>query len=695
MKQRLLVLVLAIGAVHLFCSYTFPPDEGSKDALVVRYMLRGMQLYHYQPQALNDQFSEMVFDEYLERMDVSKRIFTAKDLDELKKYRTKIDDELNQGNFDFFEQSLKIYQKRLAEVKIYSQEILAQPVNLRDNGFYEADPDKIAYAKSTSELRDRWVETLEYAVLTRLSAAMDRQSKEADPALRKPVETLEQEAREKVLKNYEDYFKRMERRTSEDYQAVYFNAITALYDPHTNYFPPADKENFDISMSGKLEGIGAQLSEDDGYIKIVNIVPGSASARQGDLKVNDLIIKVAQGENEPVDVVGMEVDEAVKLIRGPKGTEVRLTVRKVDGTEQVVPIVRDIVELEETYAKSAILSQGADGQKIGYIYLPKFYADFNDRNGRRCATDVEREIAKLKTQGVSGIILDLRDNGGGSLQDVVDMTGLFIDKGPVVQVKSREGMPQILADRNPQVQYDGNLIVMVNALSASASEIMAAAIQDYGRGLIVGMPTFGKGTVQRFVNLDEFERGYSAAKPLGEVKLTIQKFYRINGGSTQVKGVTPDILIPDEYSSIGIGEREEAHYMPWDEISPVPYAKWSRNPGSKLAELQAASQTRVSASPTFELIGQNAERLKRRQDESRYPLNLEAYEAYRKEVETEAEKFKNIETTIEAFTVAGVPQDLEGTVDPLRREQLDTWYGRLRKDAALYETLQIMMDLNK
>ena len=355
----------------------------------------------------------------------------------------------------------------------------------------------------------------------------------------------------------------MDKIDESDWLSIYLNSITTIYDPHTAYFPPQDKENFDIAMSGQLEGIGARLTSKGGFIVVAEIVPGSACWRQGQLKVGDKILKVGQGDEEPIDITDMRTDHAVKYIRGKKGTEVRLTVKQVDGSVITIPIIRDIVILEETYTKSAVIDNK------GYINLPKFYADFSGNGGRDCSDDVKNEILKLKEEGVEGIILDLRNNGGGSLQDVVEMAGLFIKEGPIVQVKAKVGKPRVYSDTDESVYYDGPLVVMVNTYSASASEILAAAMQDYGRAVIVGgsPTTFGKGTVQRAFDLDGFvSEAYDEIKPLGALKLTLQKFYRIDGGTTQLKGVTPDIILPDTWSYLNVGEKDQEFPIPWDEI---------------------------------------------------------------------------------------------------------------------------------
>ncbi|MEM7657893.1 MAG: carboxy terminal-processing peptidase, partial [Bacteroidota bacterium] len=371
-----------------------------------------------------------------------------------------------------------------------------------------------------------------------------------------------------------------------------------------------------------------------------------------------------------------------------------LSVRKIDDSETDVPLTRDVVVLEETYAKSVILKEEGEKEAIGYIHLPKFYADFNNRSGRRCASDVAKEIQKLQAEGVDGMILDLRNNGGGSLQDVVDMAGLFIEEGPIVQVKSRRGAPQMLRDRDDRILYDGKLVIMVNSFSASASEILAAAIQDYDRGVIVGAPTFGKGTVQRFVDLDKLIPGNYEIKPLGELKMTTQKFYRINGDATQLKGVTPDILLPDEYSLIETGEKEQDYSMPWDEITPANYQTWSEPVSAQVPQLVANSSERVAANSTFDLIQENANRYKVRQDQYTYPLELEAFRTDRKRTNEEAQKYKDIRQEIEAMEIITPMADqahIES--DTVRQKRIETWHKNLHKDLYVFEAMQVVQEM--
>jgi carboxyl-terminal processing protease len=470
----------------------------------------------------------------------------------------------------------------------------------------------------------------------------------------------------------------------------FVNAIANSYDPHTEYFPPKEKANFDIQMTGRLEGIGATLSERDGQIKVAEIVPGSASYRQGELKAGDIILKVAQGKEEPVSVEGMRLDNAVQLVRGKKGTEVRLTVKKPDASIKVISIIRDIVIIEDTYAQSALIN----GEKpVGYIKLPGFYADFDNKGGRNSADDVRKEIEKLKKQNIQGLILDLRNNGGGSLQDAVTMAGLFIERGPVVQVETSGAAPTILEDRDPQVQYDGPLVIMVNQFSASASEILAAAIQDYKRGVIVGSAgTFGKGTVQQVFNLDNvLPSEFNSFKPFGSLKLTTQKFYRVNGGATQLRGVTPDILLPDMYSYIEQGEKDQDYPLPWDEIKPARYQPWNHQPN--FTKLKTNSTNRVSNNANFKVVTELAQKMKKQSDMTNRSLKLSTFLAENKKSKADAKRYEEIEKGSTPMKIESLKVDLDRLgADTTKQAVAKTFIKNLKKDIYLTEASNIIKD---
>ena len=508
----------------------------------------------------------------------------------------------------------------------------------------------------------------------------------------KSRDELKAEAVKSVKENYDNWMDRLSKIKPKEWVSLYINAMTACCDPHTEYMPPEDKESFDISMSGKFEGIGATLQNNKGQTKVINIIPGSASWKQGELEVNDIILKVGQGDAEPTDITTMNLDDAVKLIRGKKGTTVKLTVKKLDGSIKIIPIVRDVVIIEETYAKSSVIKSQDGKTKVGYIYLPKFYADFNDRAGRFCSKDVEIEVEKLKKENVDGIVIDLRNNGGGSLQDVVKMSGLFVGQGPIVQVKTRDNRVNTLNDNNAQIKYNGPLVVMVNNFSASASEIFAAAMQDYDRAIIMGSnSSYGKGTVQSFYDLDQLVNGYNDLKPLGTVKLTIQKFYRVNGGTTQLKGVIPDIVIPDAYTYIETGEKESKTALQYDVIDRAQYKPTNTVNRAKIADL---SRKRISANPIFRQIDENAHRLKNKNDDTDYSLNFDKYRAHLKELKDEADKYSKIgkEKTGVTATFTSADKTACGS-DTLKIKKFTQWFGEVEKDIYIFEAVNVVGDM--
>ena len=699
MKLRQFLFIPIIGLL-VFASASLPnyfnDNNPAKEELIVRLVVKSLNDYHYEPQKINDDFSKRVYDLYMKRMDAGKRFLTQADLKQLEKYQTKLDDQVKEAEFDFLNLSIELFENRKSQIKEFYTDILSAPFDFTINEEVEMDAEKLDYPKNEKALKELWRKSLKYQVMARVADMMDEEEvadngKDMAPA---SFAELEKKARERVLKTHDDWFNRMNKVDREDRFSMYVNSITAAYDPHTNYFPPQDKESFDISMSGRLEGIGARLQEDGKYIKVVSIVTGSPCWKQGDLEVGDKITAVAQGEKEPVDATDMPIDDVVSMIRGEKGTEVRLTVKKRDNSLQVVPIIRDIVVMEESYAKSAILEM--NNQKVGFIHLPKFYTDFQRNGGRRCATDVKAELTKLMNENVDGVILDLRSNGGGSLTDVVEMGGLFIDEGPIVQVKQGNGMTRVLDDEDAGVHYDGELIIMVNAFSASASEILAAAMQDYGRAIIVGSSaTFGKGTVQQFINLDARLRASAIEElgSLGAIKLTTQKFYRVNGGTTQLQGVVPDIIIPDDYAYVEIGEKEEDFALGWDEIDAAEYLK-TDNYTKKVNRIKTTSSNRVMSDAALVAIDNSAKRFKERRDQTKYSLNLEDYRKRMAELEKESEELEKIETTIEGLTIAAPKADIESIeADEAKKARIEEWHKNLQKDAQLKETLAIMKDL--
>jgi carboxyl-terminal processing protease len=697
-------------AVFVLASYKLyrrddarPPQ---KDAVLVQAMLQALTAAHYQPEKLDDSFSMRVFDLYLKRIDSNKKFLLALDVAQLRKHQNSIDDQVKRGSHEFMDQANAVLDQRVKDVQAMYRDILAKPFDFTVEESFETEADKTSYPADKAAQREEWRKFLKYQTLVRISEMMDAQARKKDKPLastnvtpsanttseptRSPAE-MEQEGRKRVLKYFDEQFNDLLQNDANDRLALYANTIANTYDPHTEYFAPRDKETFDVAMTGRFEGIGASLQEKDGSIKISDIIPGSASYRQGELKAGDVILRVAQGADVPVSVEGMRLDKAVALIKGKKGTEVRLTIRKPDNTTKIVSIIRDVVIIKETYAQSATINEG--GKKIGYIKLPTFYADFNDNGGRSSAEDVKKELEKLKRENVEGVVLDLRFNGGGSLQDAVEMAGLFIDSGPVVQVKGSQGSASILNDRDPRVQYSGPLVVLVNKYSASASEILAAAIQDYKRGVVMGAAsTYGKGTVQRIYDLDDaMPAEFNPIKPFGSLKLTTQKFYRINGGSTQFKGVVPDIILPDAYSYLDQGEKEQDYALKWDEISPARYRSWSQAPA--IDKLRTASQSRVVASPSFRLVNELAQRMRKRKDETKVTLKLTAYRAEQERNKAESDKYEAVQKSAQPLAIAPLAIDLKALgSDTVEVNRASRFTKVLNKDITLREAVSVVKD---
>jgi len=694
--------VLALLGLASYSVYQGPPP---RDQVVLGSMLQGLSVAHYQPEKLDDQFSQRVFDLYLKRIDVNKQLLLAPEVAQLRPFQTKIDDELKGGTHEFLDATSQLLSKRTLEIQALYRQLLAKPFDFSVQESWETNPDKAAFPATAAAQREQWRKLLKYQTLAQLSELMDEEARKKDKPLaatapgtstaatsarpRTPVE-LEAEARKRVLKYYDESFADQLQTDANDRLGEFANVIANTYDPHTEYFAPIARDNFDIAMSGRLEGTGAQLQQDEGHVKVTDIVAGSASARQGELKVGDVILRVAQGAAEPVSVEGMRFDKVVKLIRGPKGTEVRLTVRRPDGASAVIPIIRDVVVIEETYAQSALIKQ--NGRTFGYLHLPGFYADFGGQGGRSSAADVKTELAKLSKENVAGVVLDLRFNGGGSLRDAVDMGGLFVPSGPIVQVKSGRGRAESIADQDPQVQYAGPLVVLVNKYSASASEILAAALQDYHRAIIMGSTTYGKGTVQQVFDLDKAVSSpeLKALKPLGSLKLTIQKFYRVNGGSTQFKGVVPDITLPDVLASYAKGEQESEYPLLWDEIAPAAYQPTNTLPA--VDKLRAASAARVAASPGFRLITDAAERATVRRKQTNLSLNLAAYRATQQQARDANKQQTAAQTALPALDVAQLTADARPAGDSTAAKRLARFLKPLRKDAAIAEAVAVMGD---
>jgi len=696
-KSLVILLLLTIGggvfyAVRSSSTKVNPNDKYEKIMQLVGEMLEDA---HYSPRSINDRFSKDVLKKYLKRLDPEKIYFLASDLERFKAIENNIDDEIKGAELKSFFIINEVYKKRVTEVSALYKTILSKPFDFSTDEKYVEVTDQTPYPRNLENRYDLWRKKLKYMVLDKYVELSDIQEKRPDTStapVKSPKE-LEKDARARVEKVYSRIFERFRNRLNDDDRFHWLvDDIAMTMDPHTNYYAPVEKRSFDEQMSGEFYGIGASLQEEDGNIKIATIVTGSPAQKSGEIQIGDYILKVAQADQEPQDLTGFDVTDAVKIIRGKKDTEVRLTIKKADGTIKTIRLIREKINLDETYAKSAVIN-AEDGTRIGYIYLPEFYANFQDPNGARCALDVAKEIKKLKEENIAGIILDLRTNGGGSLMDVVQMVGFFIDEGPVVQVKSKDETPTILRDREKGTLWDGPLTVMVNEFSASASEIFAAAIQDYQRGIVIGSTsTYGKGTVQRNMELDKTSWLTGNPSELGSVKMTIQKFYRINGGSTQLRGVVPDIIMPDQYEYLKMREKDEMFAMEWDEITPAFYSKW--NPDYDLDKIIKKSRNRLAEKPEMNELKKHIKNLEVFYENKYYTLTLSSYKSEKKAM---SESVKAIDTLLklkESLNLVNLSKDLlKINADSLKMER-NTQFLKFRKsDMHLGETVQIMLDM--
>ena len=703
----ILLVVLVSAGLYSFMPQK-PKTDPERDKILLELLAFVLEKGHYHPAVINDDFSKKVYKDYVLALDPSKRFFLQSDINDFAKYETKIDDQILNKDLSFFDLTYNRLLQRTDESKSYYKDFLNAPIDYKSDEIFDADYEKLPYAKTVADLKERWRKQIK---LSTLASLVDKQkiqddfanngnksvektkestAKSKDPITIKSYEVIEKETRESSLKSLNEYYGFIKDLDRGDWFAIYINAIASRFDPHTSYFAPEDKERFDVSISGKLEGIGARLQKKGDFTEITELISGGPAWLGKQLESGDLVLKVAQGAKEAVDVVGMRIDDVVKKIKGPKGTEVRLTVKKNDGSIKVISIIRDEIEIEETYAKSTIVEK--NGIKYGVIYLPKFYIDFENKDGRDAGKDIANEVERLKKSNVKGIVFDVRDNGGGSLKTVVDIGGLFIDQGPIVQVKSASGSKEVLYDRDPKIQWDGPLVIMTNSFSASASEILAAAMQDYKRAVVIGSKqTYGKGTVQNVIDLNQFVRG-SSYGDLGALKTTIQKFYRINGGSTQLEGVASDVVMPDKYSYLKMGERDEAEAMPWDKIDAADYKIWTKQTNFDTAILN--SKKRIEASQAMQLIDENAKWLDLRNKEFQFSLNIDKFKLEQKKLDETNKKYKALSDYNNELVFKSLPnEELLIKTDVALKEKRDRWHESLSKDIYIEEAIHVLDDL--
>ena len=689
-KWTFLATILVFGG--LFFAFNIVSEQQEPSSVRHRKLVSTigqlLETEHYSPRKIDDAFSKEVFDGYFKALDPEKSLFLQSAIDSLKIYERRIDDEIHGSPLSFTDAVDMVYDRRIKEAKTLFNKLIEQPFDFNSNDSIYFDADAIPFPKNAKERDERWRKLLTYRVLDRYVSAIEEREKNKgkEKYIVKSDSLIEVESRNAVKKIQLKKFESLERTFGKEKRfETFLNTITTLMDPHTDYFAPVEKRSFTEQMSGVFYGIGALLGQDDNGVKLVNITPGGPAWKSGQLVANDVIIKIAQGAEEPVDIEGYETTEAVKLIRGSEGTEVRLTVRKPDGTIKVVALKREKVVLDEGYARSAVITKGND--KYGYIYLPDFYADFEREDGHRCSEDVAKEIVKLKAENVKGITIDIRYNGGGSLYEVVQMVGLFIDKGPVVQIRDKGGRSQVLYDETPGTLYDGPLVVMVNEFSASASEIFAAAIQDYKRGIIVGSScSYGKGTVQRNVSFGKPLDSLGIQTEYGAVKLTIQKFYRINGSSTQRRGVAPDIVLPDEYEFFKYREKDNPTALPWDEMEKAKYQVWTKSPN--IYTIASAENKKLSTDTTISRFKKNAQWIAGQVDRPSY-LNIEKFKVFKKQIQDIVQQNENILKLKEPMQVSPLKADHDkfyNNPDKAKQDRYQAWLKQVAKDIQLSQS---------
>lgn len=707
-KKTYVLLSFLSMSLLAFCFCKPMLDNGDdKEKLIVKNTRNTLTYLHYKPATIDDKFSENVFNKYLEFIDPSKRFLLQSDYDLFKKDYHNLDDYYKTENLSFYNSTVDTIFKRIEEAEKYSMDILSKPIDYNKKENFSIDYKTSKYAKDKAEAKDLWRKYLKYNVMLEIVSLQDELKGDKKDSLKTkapkdpladvkkkiekdtPFAEVEKIAREETKDLISDYFRRIKQTKRESYFSIYMNAITEQYDPHTTYFSPTSKEDFEFEMSGQLEGIGAKLQDKKGYATIAELVIGGPAWKDGKLEVGDQIIKVSQGKNgEAKNIVGMLLNDAIRLIRGKKGTEVVLTVKKKDGSQQMISLIRDVIEYDEVFARSSVITD-EKGDKYGMIYLPEFYTPLGKDNGRYPTDDIKKEIEILKKENIKGLIFDVRNNGGGSLEEVIKISGLFINQGPVVQVRRSDGMLKIHEDKDPTISYDGPLVVMVNELSASASEIFAAAMQDYGRAVIVGSPqTFGKGTVQTILPLDR----QSGSDEYGAVKLTIQKFYRVNGGSTQLKGVQSDISMIDQYTYEDINEGARPEALNWDQIKPLVIAKWPK--AFDLEKIKTNSKARLANNAHLNLMNESFKFIKSLEDVKEIPLNLADYKAYRKTREDKIKKFEALDKYKNNFKITMNQNDLVTTkTDTVLKAKRNNWFKGLQKDFYLNEAVNVLRDI--
>ena len=695
-----LIGILASGIISVIIFFELSAnkfDDPNKDKLLVELVSVVLDRLHYDPKIIDDDFSKSVYDDYIKAIDPQKRFLLKSDIENFDQYKLLIDDQIKSSSIDFFNLTYETLMLRVDEVESFYIDILDNPFDFNIDEDLNTDFEQLDYAVGLNDKISIWRKRLKLSTLDGFATKKIVQEEkgsldDSEKELKSDIE-LEIESRNAILENLKDFFNFNDDLERKDWFSIYLNSIVNQFDPHTVYLAPQAKDVFDQNISGRFQGIGARLLKKNQQVEIAEIIIGGPVWRDKLLNVGDLILGVSQNpDEEPVDISIMKLSDAVDLIKGEKGTKVYLMVKRVDGGIEQVEITRDIVELEETYAKSSLIYQ--ESKKFGFITLPSFYIDFNDYGQRNAASDIKKEILKLKNENVNGIIMDLRGNGGGSLKTAVDITGFFIDEGPVVQVKSIGGRKEVLKDTDPSVIWDGPLVILVNEFSASASEILAAALQDYNRAIIIGSKqTYGKGTVQNVLSLNQFISGNTYGE-LGFIKLTTDKFYRISGGSTQLEGVKSDIVLPNRYSYVDIGERDLENPLSWDQINSANYSPLNKQ--LYYDKSLENSKNRISKNEFFNIINEQAKWVKEQQEDNIVSLNYDSYKIDMDNNKKESEKFKKIQDFKSNYKFEWLKDNriMGDEIPDEIIERRNRWIDNLKKDLYVDEAVNILSDLS-
>lgn len=696
-------LLLFIPLTSLMFCFNAPRDDNEKMSTIMVSVKNTLSYLHYNPKPINDAYSQDVYKKYFETIDPVKRYFLQSDMEEFSKHKTKLDDYLNNGDLTFFNLTNERMMQRIDDISKITKDIFSKPINLDEDESIVLEPKIKQNPKNQQELYTEWKKFIKYNILQEietLNSKEESQRKKKDSfqknglkdTVNVKVMTPEQKrvkATDEVKDLLTNSFTRIKKVKKMDWFSRYMNAYTEVFDPHTNYYSPKDKEDFDTQFTGKIIGIGAIIKESKGYLELGELTIGAPAWKSKQLSAGDKILKVKSKPNEqPVNVVGMLSDEAVRLIRGEKGTPVTLTVQKKDGTVKEVTMIREEVSIEDTFARSIVINS-ANGKKYGFINLPSFNADFENAKGRNASDDIKNELVKLKAQGIQGVILDLRNNGGGSLTEVGDIMGLFMNEGPYVQVKDGNGKITTLRSKTNAPVWTGPLVILQNELSASASEILAGEMQDYGRAVVIGSPqSYGKGTVQTFVDLNRF---LNTSDDFGALKLTIQKFYRITGESTQRKGIESDIKMKDFFTYAEIGERYDDFALAWDKIQPAKFQKVNY---FNAQDLEAKSSARMANNKNYQLMLESAQWKEALDKEETLTLNQAKFDEVMKLRKEQIKKFDALEKFNNGLKFSiYTDETAREKKDEAFKKKTDNWIKNLQRDIYLQEAMNVITEM--